>query len=142
MSTPRNIDVLNRLLAIHHRALPQYLSGVSPWTHTGDERAEAVMRRIVSGQQATARKIAELILDRGGRLDSGSFPMDFTELNLLSLDYLLKEVAEHQSDDIWAIEQCVAALADDPEARTLAEESLGAGRAYLESLHDVIKELV
>jgi plasmid stabilization system protein ParE len=139
MASPRNTDVLNRLLATLHRSLPQYLQDSHYWTRRGDERAEAVVRHLVEDQRALSARIAELILERLGQIAPSSFPMEFTDLNLLSLDYLLQELVRHQRLDIETIEDCVADLRGDRPARDLAEEVLGNARGHLENLESVVK---
>ncbi|HEV3416411.1 MAG TPA: hypothetical protein VG056_06345 [Pirellulales bacterium] len=138
-SRPDPIDVLGRLFRILYRSLPMYLAGADPWTHPGDEPAAKVLADVVADQQLYAGRIAEAILQKRGRVDNGDFPMEFTELNMLSFDYLLTEMARRQKLDIAAIERCVADLASDLELQVLAEEVLGNARGHLESLHEVVK---
>ena len=137
MSQADSIDVLNRLFEIEHRSLLAYLNDACLWTHTGEEKATTALAHISADQQAMTARIAELIDSRGGRIDSGSFPMYFTDTNLLSLDFMLQELVKYQKRDIAAIERIVAALAADREARDLAEEILGSERAHLEVLEDL-----
>ena len=139
MASSRNTDVLNRLLATLHRSLSEYLQGSHYWTHRGDARAEAVVRHLVEDQRALAARIADLIFQRHGQIAPSSFPMEFTDLNLLSLDYLLQELIRHQRLDIETVEECVAALRGDREARDVAEEVLGNARGHLENLESVVK---
>jgi bacterioferritin (cytochrome b1) len=138
MASPRNTEVLNRLLATLHRSLAQYLQGSHYWTHRGDARAEAVVRHLVEDQMALASRLADLILQQHGQIIPSSFPMEFTDLNLLSLDYLLQELIRHQRLDIETIEDCVADLRGDRPARELAEEVLGNARGHLENLESVV----
>jgi hypothetical protein len=136
---PDPIDVLGRLFRVLYRSLPTYLAGADPWTHPGDEPAAKVLADIVADQRLYAGRIAEAILQKRGRVDNGDFPMEFTELNMLSFDYLLTEMARRQKQDIAAIERCVADLAGDLELQVLAEEVLGNARGHLESLHEAVK---
>ena len=92
---------------------------------------------IIADQKAMAGRIAELIDARGANVDHGTFPMEFTDLNLLSLDYLLRELVRYQKRDIATIERLIAGLAGDREARELAEEVLGSERAHLEALEEL-----
>lgn len=133
---PQNssIDVLNRLLTILHRSLPMYLNEASPWTQHGDQQASAALSQIVADQQRDCRRLADLVLERYGRLETGEFPMEFTDLHFLSMDFLVGELVRYQQQDIEAIEQCVSRLAGDAKAQTLAQEILGAARAHLEML--------
>src|SRR6516165_2114316 len=104
------IDVLSRLFQIVNRSLPMYLSGAEPWTHPGDESAAKALADMVADQKLYAGRIAEAILRERGRVDGGDFPMEFTELNMLSLDFLLGEMIRRQKLDIAAIERCIAEL--------------------------------
>jgi hypothetical protein len=139
MATANTIDVLNELLRLEYRSLPMYVIGTSPWQHEGDERAAATLSRIVEDQKRLSARIADLILERGGQVQPGAFPMEFTDLNLLSLDYLVREAINHQKYTIGQIESCVARLAHDAEARHLAEEVLGNQRGHLENLEELLK---
>ena len=142
MAEPQNIDVLNRLLELEYRSLPMYLAGTSYWTHIGDERATAVFEQIVADQKVMAGRLADLIFDRGGLIDSGTFSMQFTDMHMLSLDYLIRELVNWQRYTIAEIEKCIAGLSKDPEARHLAQETLGSERGHLDNLLETIKELV
>lgn len=142
MSDPHHIDVLNRLLTIEYRSLPVYLAGTSPWIKAGEERAAATLAHIVSDQLEMAQRIAKLIHQRGGQLIVGAFPMEFTDLHMLSLDFLVHECIAWEQRTGAEIEQCIADLASDVEARQLAEEALGLSKGHLENLQDAVKELV
>jgi hypothetical protein len=131
--------ILNRLLATTYRSLPMYLAEAGPWTHAGDEQAVRVSKAILADARHYAQRIAEAILAQRGALDLGEFPMEFTDLNLLSLDFLLTELVRCQRRDIAAIESCVAELAAGSEPRALAEEVLGNARGHLESLDELLK---
>lgn len=140
MSDWRNIDVLNRMLAVQCRSLPMYLSYAPPWTGAGDERASATLSNIVSLRRRMAQRIAETIDARRGRPEPGDFPMEFTDTQFLSLEFLVGELIHYQKQDIAALEQCVRELADDPDARALAEEALGAERSHLEALEGLVRQ--
>jgi len=131
---PDLILSLNRLLEIEYRSLAMYLGDASPWFSEADAKAIETLKNIAADQQAMSRRIAELILDLGGRIEPGEYPTQFTDTHFLSLDYLLKELLYYQRQDIADIEQIVASLAGHREARELAKETLGSERAHLEAL--------
>jgi hypothetical protein len=135
-----SIDVLNRMLAILYRSLPMYLNQVSPWMHAGNERAKAVLDQIVADHERDCRRLVEFIIDQRGTIDLGDFPMEYTDLHFLSLEFLTQELVRHQRLDIAGIENCVAWLAKDLYARALAEEILGSERAHLEMLDELARE--
>lgn len=137
MKPPNSVAVLNRLLQIQYRSLPMFLAGADPWTQQGDAKAAEALANIVADQKASAKRIADLILERGSQVDTGNFPIEYAELHFLALDYLLKELVERQKVDLARIERCVADLAGDRQAKMLAEEVLGAERAHLETLESL-----
>jgi hypothetical protein len=140
MNRTSSIDALNRLLAVHCRSLPMYLTDACPWTGPGDERAATTLGNIVTDQKRMAQRIVDLVLDRRGVIDMGEFPMDFTDTHMLSLDSLLPEVIHYQKQDVAVIEDCVGRLSRDAEARALAEEALGSAKAHLEALEHLIRQ--
>ncbi len=142
MADQRNIDVLNRMFVLVYRSLPTYLAGVSPWIKRGEERALTTLSHIVSDQQDMATQIADLINRRGGQTAGSGYPMEFTDLNMLSLDFLLREAIEWERNTIAEIESSVAQLRNDVEGRRLAEELLGLEKGHLENLEETVKELV
>ena len=86
------IEELNRLLEIEYRSFPMYLADASPWTTQHDESAAGALKNIVADQQAMSQRIGELIINLGGRIEPGEYPMQFTDTHFLSLEYLLKEL--------------------------------------------------
>jgi hypothetical protein len=131
------IKVLNRLVEIHARSLPRYLSYASPTWHLGDEQARQVLADVAAGQQATVDRLGEMILEGGGVVQGSGFPMVFTAYHDLSFEFLLQKLLELQRRDVQLIEDCVRKLPPGSPASAVAEESLGAARAYLESLEEL-----
>lgn len=127
---------LNRLLQIHYRSLPMYLSSARPWVPRGHEKAAEALQLVVEDQKRTVEKISNELLDIGADIDPGEFPMTYTDLHDLSVDYMLGELVESQRRDVAAIEQCVAELGGDP----LAQEALGAAKGHLETLEEAVAE--
>jgi hypothetical protein len=134
-----SLQVLNRLLAITNRSLPMYLTDSRPWMAPGEEQAAVLLADIVSDQQDFVRRIGEMIEARGGVPDVGEFPMEYTDLHDLSIDYLMREAVRYQTLHIGRIERLIALLDRDPEASELARELLGAERAHLEALMQAAK---
>jgi hypothetical protein len=132
------LDVLGRLFRILNRSLPMYLAGADPWRCPGDEEAANVLADIVADARHYSSQIAETILQERGRVDSGDYPMEFTELNMLSLDYLLTEMVRRQTRDIVAIERCIADLAGNLPFQVLTEEVLGNARGHFEALQELV----
>jgi hypothetical protein len=142
MPQDQSIDALNSLLGILNRSLIMYLAEADPWTQPEQQQAAETLQRIVDDQRRDVNRLAELIIDRFARIDPGQWPMEFTDLNFLSLDYLLLELVRHQRQDIAQIQRCVAMLTGDRRARDLAEEILGSEKAHLEALEELVSQPV
>jgi hypothetical protein len=130
------IAILNQLLNLHRGSLPMYLESAPPHRGNGDEKAAEVLSQIVEDQKLMVDRIATYITEKGGPVALGEFPMEFTDLHDLSMDYILGQVMSRQSNEIEIIEQLSRELADDPWAKSLAQEALGAAKAHLQSLEE------
>lgn len=139
ISKPTN-DVLNRLLIIHHRSLPMYLSYAHPRVTRGHEATAETLESIVADQKAMVDRIGRCIVDEEGSVDFGEFPMLFTGLHDISLDYLLQKLIEYQQRSTEQIQQCVDDLRLAPTYQALAQEALGLARGHLESLEELNAE--
>jgi hypothetical protein len=60
----------------------------------------------------------------------------------LALDFLVKDLVHWQRISISRIETIVAAVQDDRAVRELAQEVLGAERAHLEALLELLQPTV
>lgn len=137
--TPANTsDVLRRLLAIHSHSFPRYLADADPWTHAGDKRAIETFQHIVADQKRVIDRIGEMLVEADRPTDPGSFPMEFTSANDLSLDYLIRRAIDYQAADIAAIAECAKQLRLAPAAREIAEEALGLAKGHLEALQELV----
>ncbi|MFV1965553.1 MAG: hypothetical protein ACC628_09040 [Pirellulaceae bacterium] len=136
MSAIDPIDILNRLLVMHHRSLARYLSYASPVWLRGDEPAKKVLEMIAAEQQRFVDQLGEMIVENGGAVQFGSFPMSFTGYHDLSFGFLLDRLLEFHRRDVKVIEECVSLLGAAPLAKALAQEALGAARGHLELLEE------
>ena len=133
---------LMQLLLHHYRSLPIFLTEAVPWTHRGDERATSVLMDIVAGQRDLSNRIAAELEQRGWPLDMGEYPMEYLDLHFLSLDFLLQRLVENQQREVDAIGRLSAEMDEDPVAHDLAQEALGAAKGYLESLTELVPDVV
>src|SRR5262245_57228271 len=93
---PSTNEILNRLLVLHERSLPVYLSYAPP-EHLNKAPAIAqVLRHMADDHLRTVDRLGTLILENHGEVDHGEFPMSFTSLHDLSPEYLLKITTERQ----------------------------------------------
>jgi hypothetical protein len=140
MTRAQTINALNRLLTIEHRSFPTYMMYADPWTHLGDEGAMQSLANIAADQQEMSRRIAELIVDLGGRIEPGEYPMEFTDTHFLSLEFLVSELLGYQKQTITQVEELARQLSGEPQAQELAEEVLGSERAHLEMIESLARQ--
>ena len=141
MSSADTNAILNRLLILHHRSLPMYLSYAAPWTQPGRESATQSLAWLVDAQNKMVDRLNEMILENGRVVDFGRFPLTFTSLHDLSFDYLLRQVIAQQERAVAEISVCVDALRLAPLAQALAQEALGEAKGHLDSLREVVGTL-
>jgi hypothetical protein len=141
MSPPSTTDILNRLLVLHERSLPMYLSYAPPYQLAAHPHAQGVLDQIVADQKRTIDRLATIVLDNNGTVDYGEFPMSFTSLHDLSLKYLLKLLLERQEKFITACERLADQLALAPYAQAAAREAVGEAKGHLENLRELQAEI-
>jgi len=142
MTKRSQIEVLNRLLAAHEYSLPRYLTYAHPWTRSGDQQAVETLRHIVADQQELSERIANMIGELGGITQPGLFPMRYTDLHDLDVEFLLRCLIDAQRQMIATLERCAADLGTAAMPRALAEEALGSARGHLESLEELARQPV
>ena len=141
MSPPSTTDILNRLLVLHERSLPMYLSYAPPSDLAAHDKARAVLSQIVEDQRRTIDRLATLILDGGGLVDHGEFPLAFTSLHDLSLAYLLKLLIDRQRKTALVCEKLADQLALAPFAQAAAREAVGEAKGHFDNLLELQAEL-
>jgi len=137
MSPPSTTEILNRLLVLHMRSLPMYLGYAPPYELASHLRAKAVLDQIVEDQKRTVDRLGTLILDSSGTIDYGEFPMSFTALHDLSLDYLLNMLIERQQKFIMVCDKLADSLGMAPYAQAAARETVGEAKGHLENLQEL-----
>lgn len=137
MATDSTIACLNRLVALHNRTLARYLAFASPTWSRGDELAQRTLVAIANDQQAVVDRLGELVVEAGGYVELGSYPIAFEGYHDLSFAFLLTKLTEEQGRLVKLISYYTEKLALHPMARAVAEEALGLAKGHLENLQDL-----
>ncbi len=137
MASDNTIAALNRIACVLNRSLPMYLRDAKPYVRPEDAEAAEVLESIADEQRDMVARIGELVVEEGSQLDTVGFPITYTSLHDLSLDYLIGQLVMQQERDVQEIQHCVSQLSLAPRARALAEESLGAAKGHLETLREL-----
>ena len=130
---------LNRLLAIHCKSFIQYLRWSRPYVPPGHDDEIDTLKAIADDQDGLAERVTRLIIDSGALPRSGEFPMEFTDLHDLDIDFLISAAVKYQEYDLTSIQKIVDGLAAAPAGRALAEEALGMSEGHLDSLRELVR---
>ncbi|MCA9189602.1 MAG: hypothetical protein R3E01_34320 [Pirellulaceae bacterium] len=130
-------ELLNDLLVIENRSLPMYLASARPWSGPEGAAAQAELSKIAVDQRRIVDILGGLIVSRGGMVDMGEFPMEFTDLHDLSVSFVLPQIIRRQRSDIVNIQRIAEQLSSDVACRSIAEEALGSAKGHLELLEEL-----
>jgi bacterioferritin (cytochrome b1) len=133
------IHLLNRLLAIHMRSFVQYLRYAKPYVPPGREEVLETVEAVAEDQEVMSDRISRMVIDAGSLPRTGEFPMEFTDLHDLSVDFLLQAAVRYQEYDVQTIQEIVTRLAAEPASRAIAEEALGMAKGHLDSLRELTR---
>ncbi|MGD0655960.1 MAG: hypothetical protein ABSA16_16610 [Thermoguttaceae bacterium] len=118
-------DILHQLLHMLCRGLPAYVVEINPWMQPAHEPLSKALANLAADRRLFAQRTAQALLERGEYPDPGTFPLEYTGLNDVSIEYLTGEIIDSLQLDIEILPEFSAQLAEIPELHALAEEILG-----------------
>jgi len=136
MNDRRHNELLNALLKSLGRSLLQYTAEAWPWMHNGEQKLRSEVDALADRQSQAAAAIADFMAKRNWPIDFGIYPVDYTDLNYVSLDYLLGEIARN-ADELLAEITGTRRLIDDPEASELLGRVEGEQRSIAGELREL-----
>jgi len=131
---PRTRALLQEAVRRANLSLLNYVGDAFPWTTAEGGAALYELRRIVAEDREAAAALGRFLARK--RIPPpfiGSYPMAFTTINFIGLDYLLPRLVAAQREEIAALERDRAA-ATDAEARAEWDKLLAAKRRGLAAL--------
>lgn len=131
------IDLLNLVMAYHSASLPRYLAYAKPYVGSGDTKAMRLFRLIGEDHFRTMNLVGHAILRKGGTIQASEFPMVYTDMHDLSVDYMFAEVQKQNAELIDELESIIEQVQDDAEALAVVRESLGAAKAHREQIEEL-----
>ena len=137
MNQPSLGTLLNQLLALLGRSFPQYLKYSRPYIPAGRSEITEAFQAIADDQEGLMDRITVMQIDSESPIRSGEFPMEFTDLHDLGIDFLVGTAIAYQQQDIEMLGDLVEKLQISPAAKSLAEEALGMAKGHLESLKEL-----
>lgn len=140
MSQPDTNVLLNRLLAIVGRSFPQYLLYSRPYVPPGRSSTMEGIAAIAADQNGMVERLSKMISDSRNPPRFGEFPMEYTDLHDLDVDYLLGLAVKYHQEDIENIANISEELQLAPAAQSLAEEVLGMTKGHLDSIKELLPQ--
>ena len=113
--------ILNDVLIALHRSLLAYMVDAWPWTDDHSAAAKDAIDKEAASQAETVSGLTELLKERGFAVAFSTYP-DFSNLNYLSLDFLLKRLVKNQEGVVAACRSAAISLAAHPEDADLVRE--------------------
>ncbi len=139
MSQPDTNHLLNRLLAIVGRSFPQYLQYSRPYIPPGRGSVKETIDSIVADQNVMVERLTQMLSNADAPPRFGEFPMQYTDLHDLDIDFLMRAAVNYQEQDIASIGDIVDHLQLAPAAQSLAEEALGMTKGHLDLLLELLE---
>ncbi len=134
-TSERTIAGLNLILRTLSQSLTLYLVDACPWVARDAMGKLETLHSIVADQRSLIEELGSAIMARHGIADRSGFPTEFTDLNDLSLDYLMKQAEKkYLPRDLLTMESAVEQLEGDRDAMELGQRIVGAAKAHLEML--------
>ncbi len=127
-------DVLNQLLHLLLRGLPMYVVELNSGTQPERHPLRKALANLAADRRLLANRTNQAILDRGAYPDPGPFPLEYTGLNDVSIEYLTNEIIDSLHVDIEILQEISAQLASIPELHALTEEIIGNTTGHAEIL--------
>lgn len=129
--------VLNRLVIELDCSLLQYVGESSPWMEEGDMERQTMILRLVEQESAVVRQVIDFLASRRWPVEYGTYPTDYTDLQYLSLDFLLTQLVDHAEKNCARIASCQEQMTVDAEITALLNTLL----TVQQSISDALRRL-
>ncbi len=134
-------QILNRLLVIHSRSLPVYLTYAPPWWKDQNGRIAEVLGDLARDQLDLAERIGGALIVNGGTPAVAQFPDRFMAFHDLDVGFLLTEIMAYEERAVAMIERLLPTLVQAPEAQALAQEAIGIAKAHRDILQELQRDM-
>src|SRR5207248_5374059 len=126
--------LLQNLLKKEGRSLLQYVSESYPWTpRNAHDGVSAIIAMAKEEQESAAALVRYLTSNRAQPPYLGAYPMNFTTINYMSLDFLVPHLIAFEKRRIAELETDVLIVSDE-EAKHLLQDLLHMKRRHVATL--------
>jgi hypothetical protein len=137
MIDARTQALLQDIVRRASRSMLQYVGESYPWAGDGEAGLLAQIRAVIAEEELAVEGLAGFLRkNRIGIPYLGSYPENFTNLNYVSLDYLMPRLLDWQRGWV-AILGRDAALIADAEAKAEVQKLIAIARRHLEQLEQI-----
>lgn len=133
-ATPSWAPILREIFRREQRSFLQYVHEAYPWTQVNEESRVAKLQQVIAEEQRSTVGLANYL--RRQHIDlpySRSFPLAFTALHFVSLDFLLPQLIQQQQQAIAHLDQVVGTI-DDTEPKAVIKQLIEMKRKHLQAL--------
>lgn len=134
MLPAKQFELLNQVAALHHRSLPTYLTYARPWVRSGSEANAAIIEDIAADHHDLVQRILRVLEADDRPVMLGDFPMNYTDLNDLSLDFILQELMHYERRLLKTLEEIASWMDRDQSSYLLVNMAIGMAIGHLENL--------
>ena len=137
MITPPEAARLEAVLRRESRSLLQYVRESFPWVRHGKDEALSEVQRIIGeDRDALGSLSAFMARQRHPVISLGAYPMRFTSMNFVSLEYLVPQLLQEGRKAVADLERDAGSL--HGEAREEIERLLDLKRKHLGQLEALL----
>ena len=130
-------QLLNRMAALHHRSLPTYLTYARPWVPAGKEEQAFIIDDIAADHHDLVERVLHVLEKDDRPVHLGDFPMDYTDLNDLSLSFILNELKIYERKLLATLEELVEWADKEGPAYRLGNMAIGLAVGHLQNLEEL-----
>ncbi len=128
----KSLHLIYDILAREASSLLSYLSGAWPWSSSKERDSARQLQSLVDDEMQAQRRLGETLRKHRMIPPSARFPMSFTTLHFLALDYLLPKVLNEQQALLVQLEKDQTQL--DEAGKEALEPFLAMKQQHLEQL--------
>lgn len=133
---------LNQLVVDMGRSLLQYVDESWPWTAQESAARRQTLAELATRQRDHVAEIVELLNQRGSEVVFGTYPVTYTDLHYVELDYLISQLIENETALIGQIEATATLCEQDAELVALLDRVASGERAVLNELKSLATDTV
>ena len=134
MIAAQDAALLETIIRREGRSLLQYQSEAFPWPKSSGDPTPEKVRELAREERDAVGALVKFLARRRHTVPYlGAFPMAFTTMNFVSLDYLLPRLVEDGRRSVAALERDRAALTD-ADAKAELDRLIDLKRRHLKAL--------